>query len=189
MQNQSILQKHDLLDFRYSLLYSNIYVFFSLHQTKKYDSIKKNPRKRKLTTMIHLGMRPKKIRKGTLTFHRTVVLPLLATISGSTDREWDRKEWEIAVECILTYASSSHYIKHRNMILSNKIKENKNGQQWCIQVWDQNFLQKKKVWDQKRKEKALTFHKTVVLPLLATTLGAADHEKERRMRNRWCVQI
>ena len=87
MQNQSILQKHDLLDFRYSLLYSNIYVFFSLHQTKKYDSIKQNPRKRKLTTMMHSGMRPKKKRKGTLTLHRMVVLPLLATISGSADRE------------------------------------------------------------------------------------------------------
>ena len=73
LQNQSILQKHDLLDFRYSLLYSNIYVFFSLHQTKKYDSIKRNPRKRKLTTMMHSGMRP---RKGTLTFHGIVVLTL-----------------------------------------------------------------------------------------------------------------
>ena len=148
LQNQSILQKYDLLDFRYSLLYSNIYVFFSLHQTKKYDSIKRNPRKRKLTTMMHSGTRPKKKGKGTLTFHRTIVLPLLATISRSVNHEWDREEWETVVECILTYASSSHYIKHRNMILSNKIKENKNGQHWCIQVWDQ-----------KRKEKALTFHR------------------------------
>ena len=122
----------------------------SSHYIKQRNMIlsKKNPRKRKLTTMIHLGMRPKKIRKGTLTFHRTVVLPLLATISGSTDREWDRKEWETAVECILIYASSSHYIKHGNMILSYEIQENENGQQWCIQVWDQ-----------KRKEKALTFHR------------------------------
>ena len=134
-----------ILDIVYCIL--NIYVFISLHQTKKYDSIDWNPRKQKLTTMMHSSMRPKKKRKGTLTFHRMVVLPLLATTSGSADCDWDRKERETAGECILTYVSSSHYIKHRNMILSNEIQESENGQQWCIQVWDQ-----------KRKEKALTFH-------------------------------
>ena len=41
----------------------------------------------------------------------------------------------------------------------------------------------------KKKRKSTHLSQTVVLPLLATTLGAADHEKEGRMRNRWCVQI
>ena len=70
--------------------------------------------------------------------------------------------------------SSSHYIKHRNIILSNEIQENKNGQQSCIQVQDQ-----------KRKEKAPTFHRQLFCHCLqvATTLGAVDHEKEGRMRN------
>ena len=37
--------------------------------------------------MMNSGMRPKKKRKGTLTFHGTVVLSLLATTSGDADRE------------------------------------------------------------------------------------------------------
>ena len=70
-----------------------------------------------------------------------IVLPLVAT-SGVTDREWDREEWESTGECILTYVSSSHYIKHRNMIIWNEIEENKNRQQWCIQVWNQKKKKK-----------------------------------------------
>ena len=49
--------------------------------------------------MMHSGIRPKQRRKGTLTFHRIVVLPLLATTSGAADREWDREEWETAGKC------------------------------------------------------------------------------------------
>ena len=55
---------YSILDIAY-----NIYVFISLHQTKKYDSIKWNPRKRKWKTMIYSGMRPIKKGEGTLTFH------------------------------------------------------------------------------------------------------------------------
>ena len=53
------------------------------------------------------------------------------TTSGVANREWDKEEWESNGECILTYVSSSYYIKHKNMILSNEIQENENGQQWC----------------------------------------------------------
>ena len=97
-----------------------------------------------------------------------IVLPLVAT-SGVTDCEWDREEWESTGECILTYVSSSHYIKHRNMILWNEIEENENRQQWCIQVWNQK----------KKKKKHTHLSQKVVLPLLATTSGAADREWER----------
>ena len=41
----------------------------------------------------------------------------------------------------------------------------------------------------KKKRESTHLSQTVVLPLLATTLGAANHKKERRMRNCWCVQI
>ena len=37
----------------------------------------------------------------------------------------------------------------------------------------------------KKKRKRTHLSQTVVLPLLATTLGAAEREKERRMRNHW----
>ena len=49
--------------------------------------------------MMHSGIRPKKRRKGTLTFHGMVVLPLHATTSGAANREWDREEWETAGKC------------------------------------------------------------------------------------------
>ena len=74
----------------------------------------------------------------------TIVLPLLATTSGAANREWDREEWESTSECILTYVSSSHYIKHRNIIPWNEIQENENRQQWCIQVWNPKKRKEKK---------------------------------------------
>ena len=46
--------------------------------------------------MMHLGMRPK---KNLFHLSKTIVLPLVATTSGATDREWDREEWETDGKC------------------------------------------------------------------------------------------
>ena len=48
-----------------------------------------------------------------------------------------------------------------------KSTKNKNGQQWCIQVWDP------------KKNNLFHLPQTVVLPLLATTSGATDCEWDR----------
>ena len=65
--------------------------------------------------------------------------------------------------CILTYMSSSHYIKQRNMILSNEIQEN----EWKIMMHSG-------MRPRKKRKGTLTFHRTIVLPLLATTSGAGQ---------------
>ena len=56
-------------------LYSNIYVFNSLHQTQKYHSMKRNPKKNKWDNYDALGYETKKKKK--IHLQRTVVLPLL----------------------------------------------------------------------------------------------------------------
>ena len=46
-------------------LYSNIYVFNSLHQTQKYHSMKRNPKKNKWDNYDALGYETKKKKKNT----------------------------------------------------------------------------------------------------------------------------
>ena len=48
-------------------LYSNIYVFNSLHQTQKYNSMKRNPKKNKRDNNDAFGYETKKKRKTPLT--------------------------------------------------------------------------------------------------------------------------
>ena len=54
-------------------LYSNIYVFNSLHQTQKYHSMKRNPKKNKWDNDDALRYETQKKKH----LQRTVVLPLL----------------------------------------------------------------------------------------------------------------
>ena len=59
-----------------------------MHQTKKYDSIKWNPRKLKWKTMIYSGIYETNKGKRRLThLSYTIVLPLLANTSGAADCE------------------------------------------------------------------------------------------------------
>ena len=46
--------------------------------------MKSKKKKQKWTAMMHLGMRPK---KNLFHLSKTIVLPLVATTSGATDRE------------------------------------------------------------------------------------------------------
>ena len=102
---------------------------------------------------------------------RTIVLPLLATTSGATNREWDREERESTGECILTCV----FISVHQTQKYDSIKWNPRKRKWTTMIHS--------IMRPKKKRKGTHLHRLFChcLQLLQEPLTMSERGKNEKL--------